>query len=159
MPGWTGGTGVQPGVFRYGRPREKVSSLFGQPAERVARQAVDLPLVHRHGAELSVEADGRLVPVEHGPLEAGAVALARQTREVREQPAAHAAPAHLRPDVEVFEVEAAQSRPRREVVEEERHPGRLAADVGDAPLGDTARAEQRLAQTLLVGDHLVGRTL
>src|SRR5688500_6472950 len=62
--------------------------LVGEPLQRRAGHAVHRPLAHRLGAERAVEADGALVPVEDGPLEAAAAALAGDRGEAREERAA-----------------------------------------------------------------------
>src|SRR3974390_3298405 len=53
------------------------ASVACQPLERCAAQAHGGPFVQRHGAEAAVEADRRLVPVEHRPVEPPAAALER----------------------------------------------------------------------------------
>ena len=51
--------------------------LFRELLQSRSRDAVDGPVVHRHGAERLVEVDAGLVPVETDPLQAAAAALCR----------------------------------------------------------------------------------
>src|SRR5499427_3714357 len=99
----------------------------GELAEGVAGDAEDRPRIHRLGAEFLVEADRRLVPVEHRPLEAAAAALDGESGQMHEQCLAVAAPAELRHDEEILEVQARPGEERRVVVEEEREARRLVA--------------------------------
>src|SRR5690349_17208479 len=89
---------------------ERVSILGfaerGQALQRGAGDPVLGPVTHRLGAQTQVEVDGGLVPVEHGPFETAAAARARDSREMAEQCLADAVAAKLRPDEEIFEVEA-----------------------------------------------------
>src|SRR5215831_17105079 len=50
------------------------SGAAGEPAKRRAGETRQDPLLAEPGPEPLVEADGRRVPVEHGPLEAAAAA-------------------------------------------------------------------------------------
>src|SRR6476469_1646733 len=48
--------------------------VIRERVERLASQAIDLPVLQRFGAEGFVEVDGGLVPVEDGPFQSTAVA-------------------------------------------------------------------------------------
>ena len=110
--------------------------------ERFARQPVDLPLLHRDGAEPLVEADGRRVPLQDAPLEPAAAPLDGERGERGEQPSAESQAAPLGDDEEVFEIDAGLRQERRVVVEEEGEAGRLSVDFRDQDLRVGARPEE-----------------
>src|SRR5688500_10946401 len=56
-----------------------------EPAQAVAREPKDAPVLHRLGAEPAVEPDRGLVPVEHRPLQPAAGARGRPPCHLREQ--------------------------------------------------------------------------
>ena len=86
----------------------------------VAGDAKDRPFLHGPGAETFVELDRGLVPVEHRPLEASAIALGGDLRQMREQRAPRAAPAPLGTHEQVLEIQAALAEKGRVVVKEQR---------------------------------------
>lgn len=124
--------------------------------------AVDRPVVHRFGADRTVETDRGLVPVQRPPLQSGVPAAHTLGGELREQrPAKPAAPV-IHPDEEVFEVDAVHPVPRREVPEPQREPDDFAADLGDVAEQGRLLAEQRCTQlrrgqTALIRCPLIGR--
>jgi hypothetical protein len=72
----------------------------------VAAEPLELPFVHTDGPDGTVEADGRLVPVEHRPFEATVAALHAYFGERLEQgPAVAVAPLALANE-QVLEVDA-----------------------------------------------------
>src|SRR5262245_40706154 len=109
----------------------EAASIMGlrQPGQRLAGDAIDRPLVHRHGAELLVDVDRPLLPVEHGPLEAATAALERDAGKVLQEERATPAAAEFLPHVQIFQVHAGLAEEGREVVEEEREPRDLVADA------------------------------
>src|SRR5262249_2958722 len=54
------------------------------PHQRLRRPPVPGPLIHRHSAKTLIEIDGRLVPVEHAPLQPPAAALLRNLRKLNQ---------------------------------------------------------------------------
>src|SRR5581483_8223456 len=149
-----------------GVPSQPDGALFGTEGTRSVRevsdsdliQPVDGPAVDGFRAELAVEADRRLVPVEHGPLDASATAFEREPRELGQERTAVSAPAALGLHEEVFEVDAGPAEERREVVEEQREAGRVVLVGGDENLRVRTGAEEVLAQRAFV-EHDVIRQL
>src|SRR3954449_663423 len=78
----------------------------GEVAQGVVREPEDGPLVQWDGAGGLVELDGRRVPVQHRPLQPVVPVLHAGLGERAQQLLAQAAPAVLRLDVEVLEVDA-----------------------------------------------------
>jgi len=105
--------------------RDLHSGRLCEVLQRIAGDAEDPPRVHLLRAELLVEADRRLVPVEDRPLEPPAAALDGERREMLQQRLAIAATAILGRDEEILEVEAGLAEKRRVVLKEEREAGRL----------------------------------
>jgi hypothetical protein len=68
-------------------------------------QPIDTPVVQVAGTEALVEADGVLVPVEHGPLEAAAPTACSFPRAVEEEGVSDLCATMLRQDEQVFKVE------------------------------------------------------
>jgi hypothetical protein len=100
--------------------RLKYLAVFpGQFIERLIRQPKDRPIVERTRAEALVKLDRRFIPIKHGPLHARAPARPRHLRQVSEHRPPEASATHLRPDVEVFQVEAGATDESRKVMEKE----------------------------------------
>src|SRR5262245_25514948 len=93
-----------------------------EATEGRGRHAEDRPLLHRLGAELEVEIPGGGVPVEDRPLHAPAAPLDGDLGEARQQAASDAAPALLRHDEQVLEVEGRPPGEGREREEVEGEP-------------------------------------
>src|SRR5213078_3734310 len=95
-------------------PRERQEGEAAGPRfaiRSLEHDAIGYPIVERLGAELSVEAVGRGVPVEHHPFHAAALfAAGRQAQRLEELPP-DAAAAMLGQHEDVLEVER---RPREE---------------------------------------------
>src|SRR5258706_15216881 len=119
--------------------------LVGELRERRTREALDDPLLHRRGTEARVEPDRRLVPVEHGPLEAPVVPLDSDPRERRHQRTADAASARDRPHEQILEIEAGPAEERRVALEEQRESDGLATELGEQDLRRWLHTEQRRA--------------
>ena len=132
------------------RPR-RGETLAGQPTE--------LPLLHHARAHALVEAQRRLVPIEHRPLHAPASALNSKPGEVNQQPLSDAAPAPFRLDEQILEIETWPSEKRREVVEEQREPGDGRVDVREDHFGGGTLAEEPLPQSVFRRDDLVRQAL
>ena len=132
------------GEPQFPRRTRSLSRRPRQRNQRVVAQPVGRPLVVRRGAQAPVEADARLVPVQHPPLEPLVAALHADPRERREQVAAQAGTAVLGPDVQVLEPDPVAPGPGRERHVPERHPDHLAVDLGHV-------AERR--RWALVGEH------
>src|SRR5687767_3171905 len=84
------------------------------------RETVNDPLFHLARAERLVEPERGLVPVEHGPLHAPAIAFLRDARERPQKRAADAVRTLRGPHEQVFEI---QARPRHESREVEEIQG------------------------------------
>lgn len=102
----------------------------GHGLQRLARGAVDGPLVHRDRAHRLVEVDRGLVPVEHPPLEPAVATLNAAAGQRDQQVAAQPRPAVGGVDVEVLEVDAVAAVPRGVVQEPDRHPDHASVDLG-----------------------------
>src|SRR3546814_7987647 len=76
----------------------------------VAAEPIDDPLALHFGTETLIEADRRLVPIEHRPFETATAARDADLRELREQPLADALAALCRLHEQVFEVQARLDR-------------------------------------------------
>lgn len=129
-----------------------------QSAQRVARDAEGGPFVDRDGAERTIEADRRFVPVEHRPLEAAAAAGDGDFGEMHQQRPADALAAVCRPHEEILEPEPSAAEEGRVGVEEERKAGGAPVDFGNHDLGGRHRPEERGADPLLCRDDLVGES-
>src|ERR1043166_2451041 len=77
---------------------------LGQVDDLVARQPKDGPFVHRFRAQSPVELDGRLVPIEHGPLHPAAATITGNVRQMHEQSAAITFAALLWLNEQIFEI-------------------------------------------------------
>src|SRR5215467_6451616 len=115
-----------------------------QPGERVAGDAQEPPLAHLARAELPVEVERRLVPVERHPFEAPAAALGGDARHGEQQCAAAAAAPVRRAHEQVLEVEALAAEESRVVVEVQREADRLPGLACDQRLGVAPLPEQLL---------------
>src|SRR5262249_32936311 len=94
------------------------TSVVSQTLDCLARHAKDCPLRHRHGAELFVELNSRIIPVEDSPFETAALSLASNLGQLDEHRSAKTLAAHLRFHEKVFQIEAGPTEKRREIVEE-----------------------------------------
>ena len=93
-----------------------MSVLYLRPAARYSRQRVTGeseggPFVHVLRADLLVEIDRQLVPVQHGPVETPAIPIHRDARQLAKQSEANAMLAKHRLDEEVFEIDTALAEP------------------------------------------------
>src|SRR4029079_14167984 len=131
------------------------SGLLAQLIQCVAGETADAPVVHQRRAEATIETNRRLVPVEHGPLHATPAAIDRQPREVLEQLAAHAAPALVLVDVQIFQVESRPSEERREIREEQGEPYCRSIALRERDFRHRPRAEQMRPQQIFCRDDLV----
>src|SRR5260370_29390660 len=118
-------------------------------------EAVHGPLGVWPGPQPLVEADRVAVPVEHRPLEAAALALDRQARELFEERPSDAPTAMLRGHEEVLEVDPGLRQERREVVKEEGEPDGRAILVCDQRLRVVVLSEEIGRQPLLGHGDLV----
>src|SRR5687768_433883 len=130
-----------------------------EPLQRRAGEAGQQPLAQHHRPERLVEADRRLVPVEHAPLEAPAAALDDQCREAREQRLADAAAAMRGLHEHVLEIQAGLAEEGRERGEEEREAHRAPPDLGDQRLARGTRTEERRLERRRRALGLVGELL
>ena len=92
---------------------------FSQILQRLTGHTEHGPLVHRDGAQLFIESDCRFVPVENGPFESAALALARDPGKFNKHGATVSPAPHFRNDEQVFKVQTGPAQERREVVEED----------------------------------------
>jgi hypothetical protein len=107
---------------------------------------VNDPLVHLSRLQGLIEAQRGLVPVEHRPLHAPAVALARDTRQPPQQRPANAMGTLRGTHEQVFEVQARATHKSREVEEKQGETCRLALPLGDQHVDDRMRRFQLAAQ-------------
>jgi hypothetical protein len=76
------------------------------------------PFFERRCSQGAVKVHGRLVPVDHQPLDTGAVARQSDSRQLSEERAPHAPATQFRAHEQVFQENAAPAAPAREIVEE-----------------------------------------
>src|SRR5262249_51201454 len=88
--------------------------------ERVSAEAVQRPVLLRHGAERAIERRGRLIPVEDCPIEPAAAAFDCQSSQCGQQCLAVTVAPVLRPDEQILQVNSRLAEKRREIVEKER---------------------------------------
>src|SRR5262245_58909624 len=101
--------------------RPRMSRIEGSRAvERIAGQTTDPPVVQHLRPEAAIEADRRLVPIEHSPFHAAASALDRNRGQMRHEALTHAALSPLGDDEQILQVETGLAEERREVVKEQR---------------------------------------
>src|ERR1700749_2613974 len=102
-------------------------SADGEPGEGIAAEPLHLPFVHADGPDGTVEADGRLVPVEHRPFEAQVPALHAHLGERLDQRPAVAVAPLVFADEQVLEIDAVAAGEGGEVQEPDRARDNLAA--------------------------------
>jgi MOSC domain-containing protein YiiM len=150
------------GLTRSHGPNRRCGNGSGgaEPGQGVAGDAVDGPLVLRHGAERLVEVDGGLVPVEHPPLHSPVAALQRDAGQLGQQRLAVASASGGGAHVEVLEVDPVRAAPGGEVEEPQGKTDRLAV-LGAGQVGKCGglRAENGLLQLQFGGDRLFRRLL
>ena len=121
----------------------------------VKREAKNCPVFVGPGTQLSIKLDRRLIPIEHRPLHAPALALASNLREANKKSAAVAFATNLWPNEKILEIKPAPPHPGREVVEEKRKANRLAAFLAKQNLRGGMQAEKTFAQLILGRHHFV----
>src|SRR5207247_2545704 len=92
----------------------------GPPSE-----PADAPVAEQLRAEAAVEAEGGLVPIEHGPLHPAPTTRDREPGQMREQQSADALAALILAHVQVLQVESRAAEERGEVREEQREADRI----------------------------------
>jgi hypothetical protein len=130
-----------------------------QGSKRFAREAEDGPLLEQDGPKALVKLDGRLVPVEDGPLHAAAAALHGNPGHALEERPSDSVSAKPRPHEDVLEVKPRSSQERGIILEEDRKARRLVLVVSDEDLGAGLLAEEALPQEILRGHDLVAQAL
>ena len=137
--------------LRAGTPARCGGLIAALLAQRRAVETPGRPRIELPTAVRLVEAMGRLVPVEDGPLDPPISALVRDRDERVEQLAAIPLTPELRADVQVLDVEAVPARPGRERAEPQREtdgPRIITVDVsamsantaGSAPKSAASRS-------------------
>jgi hypothetical protein len=129
--------------------------LCDESEEVVTGEAEGGPFIHRHGTEACVEADGIVVPVEHGPLQSSTVALDGDGGEACEEGVSDSLASVAGLDEEVFEVDAWLSEEGRVRVEEEGEPDGLSVPLGDEDFGVGAGSEEGLCEVGFCGDDFM----
>src|SRR5690606_11373580 len=99
----------------------------GQAVQGLAGDAYDAPFGQDVGANVFVEVDGVLVPIQDGPFESAAVLFDGKLGQVLERHLAHALAAMLGLYVQVFQIQAALVQETGVVVKPH--------DVGDRQVG------------------------
>ena len=126
-------------VLRDGRDEDdRRSRRFADDPTRVsalACQAIARPAARRRRAERAIEADRRLVPVEHRPVEAAQSLGNAALREAEQERLADARAAMLGRDEEILQIDAVAAAEGRIAVEPDRVADRLAVDLGDVAEG------------------------
>ena len=107
------------------------SGFVRQPRDLDRREAVDDPLLHLPRIERLVEAQRRLVPVEHGPLHATTAALLRDAREGSQQRTTDAMTALRGAHEEIFEIQARPADECRKIEEIQRKTRRFSFPFRD----------------------------
>src|SRR5205085_5794035 len=109
---------------------------------RFASHSKYLPLLHRNRAKIFVELNSRLIPIQDGPFESPAVALARNPGQRNEHRPSESFTAHFRNDEQVFEIQARPAEKCRKIVEEYSECDRFIAEVTEQDLGVGPRPEK-----------------
>ena len=120
----------------------------GKLLERISRQAKYCPVVERLCADLLVEIDCELVPVEHCPLESAAVSLESDLRERGKECKANSFTSCFGPNEEILEINPALSEEGRVVVKEESETHGLPTDASDDHFCRRPIGEKRFAKLL-----------
>jgi hypothetical protein len=92
---------------------------------------MDDPLLHLPRAQRLVELQRRLVPVEHGPFQPAAAAIARDARQRPQQRTPDAVTAQGGAHEQILEIQPGPADKRREVEEVQRESGGLTVPLGD----------------------------
>ncbi len=130
---------------------------MARASQRLAHDAANPPVGKHRRAECPVELDGRRVPVEDGPFEAAAAAIASDARQRPEQRVRAALATEFRAHVEVFEPEPRPSEKRREIVEEEGKGRRSVGGPGNQDFGRRPRPEERSIEIVHRADAKMGQ--
>src|SRR5436309_16046614 len=120
-----------PSFFRADSTPSRLTLLPRQTFERFALYSHAEPLLDDSGSEGVVEPDGRSVPVEDLPLEASAIVLDGNSRQMREEAHADSLAAELLTHEEVFQMQAGAAEPSGAVIEKQGEPGGPSIPVCD----------------------------
>src|SRR3954464_6870990 len=136
-------------------------SLLAKAAEGVAFEAHGEPFGHHLGAQRSIEAERRLVPVQHLPLEPPASFADGDPGKLAEERLPDSVAPMSRKDEKVFQVQTRPPEPGRPVVEVEGEAGRLSVplaeeDVEAWRIAETIPEEVRLGRHHRAGGAFVG---
>lgn len=145
------------GYGRCCRPRFGICG--GEPEKGVTGDANVAPGVEELGTHSGVEVDGRGVPVEDLPLEAGAAVFDGDGGDSLQEGLADAEAAEFGVDKEVFEVETGAAEPSRIVEEIESEAGRRAVVLGYKTEIEGIRTETVAKEVGFGGDDGVGFSL
>src|SRR5699024_6778701 len=100
------------------------------------------PACHRPGTQAAIEINRRLIPVEHAPLHAPVITLARNAGQVQQQGLANTLAAFGLAHVDVFKIKPGAPDKSGKVAEEKRKAGSLTIPLRNDRLGYRAVAEQ-----------------
>ncbi len=132
------------------RTRGFGSGDAGQPIQGLATDADVAPLIQKLGAYCLVEVDGRGIPVEDFPLQAGTAFWDGDGGNPLQQRLANAEAAKLWMNEDVFEINSGAALPCGVVEEVEGKAGRLPLTVGYQAVINGVRAES-VAQQAFFG--------
>src|SRR5262245_59458048 len=132
-----------------------MSNRVGEAGEGFSCHSIHGPIVHGYGAEVLVELNRRLIPVQDRPFEAAATAFTRKAGEVDEKGFAETAATHFRDYKEILQIQSGFAEEGRKIVEEKSEAHRPVLKIPDDRFGDPAVAEQRFAQNIVGDDALV----
>src|SRR5262245_7209527 len=121
-------------------------ALRGEAPQSLTGKSANTPIRKKIRTERTIKIDGWPVPVEHRPFEPAAFARHCELSKVTDQGLAITMPARLGNDEQVFEIQAAARKERREVVEKQRESDCTLAFPTNDRLDDRIRAEQLLLQ-------------
>jgi hypothetical protein len=84
--------------------RKSSHCFIGQAGQGFAGYAIYGPIVHWNGAEVLVELNRGLIPIEHRPLETAAIAVDRESGQVHEKGFPETAAPHFRDYKQILQV-------------------------------------------------------
>ena len=100
------------------------------PTQVVAAETERRPIIHRLRADLLVEGNCQLVPVEDRPVYSPAIPIHCDSSKRAKQREAHSVLSRRRPDEEILQVNAAFAEPGGVVVKEQGEAHGLVAEPG-----------------------------
>src|SRR5579862_7893222 len=105
-----------------------------------------MPLIHGDRAQLAIELDRGLVPIQHRPFQPPAAPADGRRSEPRQETAAYTEATSLGAHIEILEIDSGAADEGGEVVEEQREPDGVAVQACEDNFGVRTGTEQRSAQ-------------